>query len=68
MDSESLKDWAIELGQREPHLIEKDCEAIAFVLLKTIDNLLWLAQGQAPEFRDRLVDEAKRFTLSYLQS
>ncbi|MEM9217230.1 MAG: TetR/AcrR family transcriptional regulator [Cyanobacteria bacterium P01_F01_bin.150] len=68
LDASILKDWAIELGQRDPSLTKKDCEAIAFVLLKTIDNLLWLAQGQEPAFRDRLVKEAKRFTLSYLQS
>ncbi|MEM6502071.1 MAG: TetR/AcrR family transcriptional regulator [Cyanobacteria bacterium P01_C01_bin.89] len=63
-----LRDWAVELNQRDANLTQEDCEAIAFVLLKTIDNLLWLAQGQDAEFRDRLVSEAKRFTLSYLQS
>lgn len=68
LDAEILRDWAIELNQRDPNLTKKDCEAISFVLLKTIDNLLWLAQGQDAEFRNRLVKEAKRFTLSYLQS
>ncbi|MEM9274517.1 MAG: TetR/AcrR family transcriptional regulator [Cyanobacteria bacterium P01_F01_bin.143] len=68
LEAEILRDWALELSQRDPSLTKKDCEAIAFVLLKTIDNLLWLAQGQDPEFRDRLVQETKRFTLSYLQS
>ncbi|MEM9092559.1 MAG: TetR/AcrR family transcriptional regulator [Cyanobacteria bacterium P01_F01_bin.53] len=68
LDAEILRNWAIELNQRDASLTKKDCEAIAFVLLKTIDNLLWLAQEQEPEFRDRLVSEAKRFTLGYLQS
>lgn len=68
LNAEILRDWAVELNRRDASLTQKDCEAIAFVLLKTIDNLLWLAQGQDAEFRDRLVQEAKRFTLSYLQS
>ncbi|MEM7066572.1 MAG: TetR/AcrR family transcriptional regulator [Cyanobacteria bacterium P01_B01_bin.77] len=67
MNAKILKDWAIELNQRDPSLTKEDCEAISFVLLTTIDNLLWLAQRQAPEFRNRLVSEAKRFALSYLQ-
>ena len=68
LDAKILRDWAIELKQRDASLTEQDCQAIAFVLLKTIDNMLWLAQGQNDEFRARLVNETKRFTLSYLQS
>jgi len=68
LEAEVGRDWAISLGQRDASLTEKDCEAIAFVLVKTIDTILWLAQGQNAEFRSRLVEEAKRFALSYLQS
>jgi Tetracyclin repressor-like, C-terminal domain len=45
-----------------------DYEAIAFVVVKAIGTLLWLSLGQEGEFRQRLVTETKRFTVSYLQS
>ena len=67
-DAQFIKDWAVELAQRDTTLTAADCEAIAFVLVKAIGTLLWLSLGQTPDFRNRLVLETKRFTLSYLQS
>ncbi|TAD78850.1 MAG: TetR/AcrR family transcriptional regulator [Oscillatoriales cyanobacterium] len=41
---------------------------VAFVLVKAIGNLLWLALGQAPNFRQALVVETKRLMVCYLAS
>ena len=49
-------------------LSEEDCEAIAFVMVKAVGNFVWLASGQPPEFRQRLVLEAQRLSLNYLKS
>jgi hypothetical protein len=38
------------------------------VLVKAIGTLLWLSLSQEKVFRQRLVAETKRLTLSYLQS
>ena len=46
----------------------EDCEAIAFVLVKAIGNLIWIASGQPPAFRQRLVQETQKLCLNYLQS
>lgn len=67
-DAQFIKDWALELAQRDDRLTAEDCEAIAFVLVKAIGTLLWLSLSQKPKFRKRLVAETKRLTLSYLQS
>ena len=67
-DAQLIRDWATELALRDAKLTPEDCEAMAFVLVKTIGTILWLSLSQSPPMRKRLVAEAKRFTLSYLQS
>lgn len=56
------------LPKRDPSLNAEDYQAIAFVLIKAMGNLLWLSLGQTPDFRQRLLIETKRLTLTYLQS
>jgi AcrR family transcriptional regulator len=67
-DAQLIEDLAMSLSQRHGSLNPVDYEAIAFVLVKAIGTLLWLALSQEPLFRQRLVTETKRFTLSYLQT
>jgi AcrR family transcriptional regulator len=67
-DAQLIEDFATSLSQRYGDLDSTDYEAIAFVLVKAIGTLLWLALSQEPLFRQRLVAETKRFTLSYLQT
>jgi hypothetical protein len=67
-DAQLIQDFATSLSQYYSDLDTVDYEAIAFVLVKAIGTLLWLSLGQEKSFRQRLVVETKRFTLSYLQS
>jgi AcrR family transcriptional regulator len=67
-DAQLIEDLATSLSQRYGDLDSVDYEAIAFVLVKTIGTLLWLALSQEQVFRQRLVTETKRLTLSYLQA
>lgn len=67
-DAQLVEDLATSLSQRYGSLAPIDYEAIAFVLVKSVGTLLWLALSQEPSFRQRLVAETKRLTLSYLQS
>ena len=67
-DQQFIQDWATELAQRHGKLTEKECEVVAFVLVKAIGTILWLSLSEEGEFRQRLIKETKRFTLSYLQS
>jgi AcrR family transcriptional regulator len=66
-DAQLIEDFATSLAQRYGDLDSADYEAIAFVLVKAIGMLLWLSLSQEPAFRQRLVAETKRLTLSYLQ-
>lgn len=68
MDAQLISDWAIALQQRDPNLTTVDCEAVAFVLVKAIGTLLWLSLGQDETFKQRLIAETKKLTLSYLRS
>jgi AcrR family transcriptional regulator len=67
-DAQLIQDLAISLARRDASLEPADYEAIAFVLVKAIGTLLWLALGQEKPFRQRLVVETKRLALQYLQS
>jgi AcrR family transcriptional regulator len=67
-DAQLIQDLATSLAQYDADLQVADYEAIAFVIVKAIGTLLWLSLGQEGEFRQRLVTETKRFTVSYLQS
>ena len=49
-------------------LTDDDCEAIAFLMIKAVGNLVWSASGQPPEFRQRLLLEAEKLSLNYLKS
>jgi hypothetical protein len=66
-DAELMEDMILSLSHRNAALDRADYEAIAFVLVKAIGTLLWLALGQEKSFRQRLVAETKRLTLHYLQ-
>lgn len=66
-DRRLIQDWSGVFAQLNAALTPEDCEAIAFVLVKAIGTLLWVAIGQGPEFRQRLVAETQRLTLGYLQ-
>lgn len=67
-DAKLIQDLASSLAHRDARLEPADYEAIAFVLVKAIGTLLWLALGQEKPFRQRLVVETKRLALQYLQS
>ncbi|MEA5516267.1 TetR/AcrR family transcriptional regulator [Nodularia sp. UHCC 0506] len=67
-DTELIQDLATSLAQRDARLEPADYQAISYVLVKTVGVLLWLSFSQENEFRQRVVAETKRFTLSYLQS
>jgi AcrR family transcriptional regulator len=67
-DAKLIQDWAGSLCKRYPGLGTEDYAAIAFVLVKAIGTLLWLSLSQENSFRQRLITETKRLTLSYLQS
>jgi AcrR family transcriptional regulator len=67
-DAQLIQNLATSLFQYDANLQPADYEAIAFVLVKAIGTLLWLSLGQETSFRQRLVTETKRFTLSYLKS
>ena len=66
-DAELMEDMILSLSHRNAALDRADYEAIAFVLVKAIGTLLWLALGQEKSFRQRLVAETKRLALHYLQ-
>jgi hypothetical protein len=67
-DAQLTQDLATVLSQYHSKLESADYEAIAFVLVKAIGTLLWLSLSQEKTFRERLVAETKRLTLSYVQS
>ncbi|WP_241392656.1 TetR/AcrR family transcriptional regulator [Rippkaea orientalis] len=67
-DAKLIQHLAGSLASRNARLEPVDCEAIAFVLVKAIGTLLWLALGQEKPFRQRLVVETKRLAFEYLQS
>ncbi|MEO0536722.1 MAG: TetR/AcrR family transcriptional regulator [Cyanobacteria bacterium P01_A01_bin.123] len=67
-DAQYIEAFAAFFAQTYPGLEVADYEAIAFVIVKAIGNLLWLSLSQTPNLRQRLVVETKRLMLSYLQS
>jgi AcrR family transcriptional regulator len=67
-DARLIQELAQSLAKRDARLEPEAYEAIAFVLVKAIGTLLWLSLSQEKTFRQRLIAETKRFTLSYLQS
>lgn len=67
-DAQLIQELATFLSLRYSNVEQTNYEAIAFVLVKAIGTLLWLALSQEQPFRQQLVTETKRLTLSYLQS
>lgn len=68
VDAGLIADLAISLRKRNPTLLAEDYQAIAFVLVKAIGNLLWLSLSQEKTFRQRLVTETKKLALNYLKN
>jgi AcrR family transcriptional regulator len=67
-DARLTQNLAESLAKRSHNLAALDCQAIAFVMVKTIGNLLWLSLNQEKTFQQRLLIETKRLVSSYLQS
>ncbi len=67
-DSKLITDLATTLAQRDTSVDTVDYEVVAFVLVKAIGPLVWLALGQEQSFQQQLTVEAKRLALSYLRS
>jgi AcrR family transcriptional regulator len=68
LDIELMQDLSASFSQKNAVLTTEDCDAIGFVLVKSIGNILWLSLSQEEQFRQRLVVETKRLALSYLRS
>ena len=67
-DAKLITDLATTLAQRDTGIDAVDYEIVAFVLVKAIGPLVWISLGQEELFQQRLILEAKRMALSYLQS
>ncbi|MCG9891037.1 MAG: TetR/AcrR family transcriptional regulator [Thermosynechococcaceae cyanobacterium MS004] len=67
-DAQLVADLARSLVQRDASKDTVDYEIVTFVLVKAIGSLVWLSLGQEQAFQQRLIVEAKRLALSYLQS
>ena len=67
-DSQLIQDLVMLLSQYSPELKSADYEAIAFVLVKVIGNLLWTSLSQEKLFRERILIETKRLILNYLEN
>lgn len=67
-DAQLIQELATFLSLRNASWQQGNYETISFVLVKAIGTLLWLALSQEPSFRQQLLKETKRLTLSYLQS
>lgn len=67
-DNQLIQEIAALLSSRCNSVEQINCETISFVIVKAIGTLLWLALSQEQPFRDKLLIETKRMTLSYLQS
>jgi AcrR family transcriptional regulator len=67
-DAKLITDLAMALAQRDTGKDAVDYEIVAFVIFKAIGPLVWLSLSQEKVFQQRLILEAKRLALSYLQS
>ncbi len=70
-DARLIADWSVALRQRAAaegaDLGEEDSRLVAFVLVKAIGQLLWLAATQEQGRRERLVAEAAELAIAYLR-
>lgn len=67
-DNQLIQEIAILLSSRFADRQQVNYETVSFVIVKAVGTLLWLALSQEQPFRDELLTETKRLTLSYLQS
>ena len=67
-DAQLIETIVSILPKLNSSLTSEDCEAIAFVLIKAVGNLLWLSLGQSPDCHQLLVMETQRLSFSYLQT
>ena len=67
-DNQLIQEIAILLSSRSADREQANYETVSFVIVKAIGTLLWLALSQEQPFRNELLTETKRLTLSYLQS
>jgi AcrR family transcriptional regulator len=65
-DAELIRELATFLSQRHSNLEQVNYDVIAFVVVKAIGTLLWLALSHEQPFRQQLVTETKRLMVSYL--
>ena len=65
-DQQLIQTFTRILPKLNDHLSAEDCEAISFVMVKAIGNLVWRASGQEPKFRQRLVKETQQLAFNYL--
>ncbi|WP_216902316.1 TetR/AcrR family transcriptional regulator [Synechococcus sp. CCY 9618] len=70
-DARLIADWSGTLLERAAAegatLSAEDGRLIAYVLVKTIGNLLWLAATQEPPLGTQLVREASELAIAYLR-
>jgi AcrR family transcriptional regulator len=70
-DARLIADWAGLLVERAAgegtDLGEEDAHLLAYVLVKTVGHLLWLAATQEQGRRDRLVAEAGELAIAYMR-
>jgi len=71
-DARLVADWSVALGERAAVagsvLSSEEANLMAYVLVKTIGNLLWLSLSQPPPMRARLVKETVQLAVAYLRS
>lgn len=65
-DQQLIQTFTRILPKLNDHLSAEDCEAISFVMVKAIGNLVWRASAQEPKFRQRLVRETQQLAFNYL--
>jgi AcrR family transcriptional regulator len=67
-DAQLIEELAMIISARCSGLEPEVYRSISFVLVKTIGTLLWTSLSQEKIFRQQLVKQTKRLTLSYLES
>lgn len=70
-DVRLVADWSAALiarvGAEGCVLSEDDARTMAYVLVKTVGNLLWLSLAKAPPFRAQLLQETVQLAVAYLR-
>ena len=70
-DGRLVSEWSAALAARVAAeggaLSEQDAPTIAYVLVKSVGNLLWLSLAQPPPLRARLLQETVQLAIAYLR-